>query len=415
MKIAIVYASFYALGGAENTILWLASELLNRGHQVTIFTSEYARNLSAISDTIRQCMVEVYSGGNYSTWLDWMLAGLRLRKRLQRFDVVNPHNFPAHVWVYFAKLFSRSFPKVIWYCQELSRVLYEPAQHTQTGHYPSLKHHLAKRVRQDGWQVCGKLFQKSVFYGLNLFLRRPLRSVHTQFDQRAAHACDLVLANSEYSANKIRARYHRAVTTCYLGVPIQDMPPMTSSVKKDYFLTVTRLEPLKRVDALIQALYMLVSERQIPDARLLVIGTGSQEEALSELIAALHLEQHVQLRGYVDNPFELHRYYQEALAFVFTPEDEPFGLVPLEAMLQKTAVIVSREGGILETVVDRVTGFLVDPKQIAQIADAMAMLWNDRQLARDMGEQGYRHVMEHFTCTAFVDRFEQALHAVLGS
>jgi len=97
MKIAIVYSTFYVKGGAENVIVWLTAELRQRGHQVTIFTSEYDHQDPDIPDVVKKCMVEISAGGNFSTWLDWLRAGRRLRKRLQAFDIVNPHNFPANV------------------------------------------------------------------------------------------------------------------------------------------------------------------------------------------------------------------------------------------------------------------------------------------------------------------------------
>ncbi len=74
---------------------------------------------------------------------------------------------------------------------------------------------------------------------------------------------------------------------------------------------------------------------------------------MKALVAQLKLEPHVTFSGYVPDS-EVSRYYAETLAVIYVPEDEPFGLVPLEAMLHKTAVIVSNEGGMLETVLEQV-------------------------------------------------------------
>ena len=413
MKIAIIYSTFYVRGGAENIILWLTAELLKRGHQVTIFTSEYDKDDLDIPESVRKCFVEVYAGGNYSTWIDWMVAGWRLRKRLQKFDIVNPHNFPANVWVYFAKRFSRgSFPKIIWYCQEPSRLLYAQEQsrkEIQIWEYDSISRHVMTKFHREGWSIGAKLFQKAMFYSLTFLLGNSLKRLHRYLDKQAGEICELILANSNYMASQIQRIYAGKGTTCYLGVPVSKNQSAESQFqKKNYFLTVTRLERLKHVDSIIQALHLLAQQENSDTVSLLIIGKGSQERALKELVSTLELEEYVTFLGYVSDD-DVHHHYSEALAVIYVPEDEPFGLVPLEAMFRKTAVIVSNEGGMLETVVNNVTGFYVEPENIEQIANAMLKLLHDKERAVKMGEHGFQRMMQHFTFLHFVDRFEQHL------
>jgi len=425
MKIAIVYATFYVKGGAENVIVWLTDALLQRGHQVTIFTSEYDHHDPDIPDTVKRCMVEISAGGNYSTWLDWRLAGRRLRKRLQTFDVVNPHNFPANVWVYFAKRRNRAFPPIIWYCQEPSRILYQQrtTDNVQARRTRSGGQHLLAKIRRERWKIVGKLIQKSLYYTLMLFFRNALRNKHRDLDQQAGAISDLILGNSHYMTSQIQRIYQGKGETCYLGVPVSDFVgrgtdscrELESGLqKKNYFLTVSRLESLKHVDDIIRAIHILVHQGQETDIALVIVGKGTQEQALRKLTKNLKLEAHVSFTGYVSDS-DLARYYRDALAVVYVPEDEAFGLVPLEAMWHKTAVVVSKEGGMVETVMDQVTGFHVEPGNIDQLADAMLTLLRDRARAITMGQQGYRHVMANFTFSRFVDRFERYMKQVRRS
>ncbi len=417
MKLAIVYATFYVRGGAENAIIWLTAELLERGHQVTIFTSEYDHHDPDIPEAVRQCFVEMYAGGNYSTFVDWVLAGWRLRKRLQQFDLVNPHNFPANVWVYFAKRFSRSFPHIIWYCQEPPRTLYEPEKHVQKGRYPSMRSHLMAKFRRDGLKTLFKIFQKTLFFFLKTLFPKILIGLHIRFDQQAVESCDLVLGNSKYTALKVQNIYHRQAIACPLGVHIQNIPLLPSESKKDFFLTVTRLEPIKHVDAIIKAVNILVTEHRISlPVSLVIIGSGNQEEALKALVSCFDLQKQVTFIGYVPyNSPILHQYYRDALGFIFVAEDEPFGLVPVEAMYHKTAVIAANQGGMLETVIDGETGMHVSPHDPEEIADAMRKLLNDREYAIRMGEKGHQHVMQHFTFSHFVNRFEGHMKKICES
>lgn len=414
MNIAIVYATFYVRGGAENVIIWLTNALLQRGHQATIFTSEYDHHDPDMPEAVKHCMVEISAGGNYSTWLDWLLAGWRLRKRLQAFDVVNPHNFPANVWVYFAKYWSRAFPPIVWYCHEPSRLLYDQLSEPQKGRYPSLKNHIRKKVIQERGKFLRKFVQKSLFYGLNACFPSQLKKIHTRLDRQAVTLSDDLLANSRYTLSKIRAIYQKDGHVCYQGIPERLIQEFHSNHKKEYFLTVTRLEKLKHVESIIQAVYLLVNRYGRQDCALYIIGKGSQESALKTLTAELALDdRHVIFSGYVPHR-DLQRYYAEALAVIYVSEDEPFGLVPLEAMQHKTAVIASNQGGMLETVVHNVTGFHVEPGNVQQLARAMLTLLQNRTQAKDMGEKGYQHVMAHFTFSQFVDRFEQHLNQLVA-
>ena len=423
MKIAIVHSTFYVKGGAENVIVWLTAELLRRGHQVTIFTSEYDHQDPDIPAAVKNCMVEIPAGGDFSTWLDWRRAGRRLSKRLQTYDIVNPHNFPAQVWVYFARRGRRSFPPVIWYCQEPSRLLYrlgaKPA--ALPGAKRSGEQRFMAKVRRDRGKIIGKLLQKARYRVLMLFFRRPLLDAHRRLDQKAGAACDLILGNSDYMTEQIRRIYDGKGTTCRLGVPMTSLDAPGTVIypraagqakKKNYFLTVSRLESLKHVDEIIRALHVLALQEHEADAALVIVGKGSQEPALRELTKSLKLEARVVFAGHVPDR-ELERYYREALAVVYVPEDEAFGLVPLEALRHKTAVIVANEGGMKETVKDGVSGIHVEPRAVAPLAAAMLSLLRDPGQATAMGERGHGLVMAGFTIPHFVDRFERHMEQAI--
>ena len=81
--------------------------------------------------------------------------------------------------------------------------------------------------------------------------------------------------------------------------------------------------------------------------------------------------------------------YAGALAVVFVPYDEDYGLVTLEAFLARKPVVTATDsGGTLEFVKDGVSGIVCDPKAEA-IAAALNRLVADRRLAAVLGEGGY--------------------------
>jgi glycosyltransferase involved in cell wall biosynthesis len=98
-----------------------------------------------------------------------------------------------------------------------------------------------------------------------------------------------------------------------------------------------------------------------------------------------------------------------------TVADEPFGLVPLEAMSSERPVVASRCGGIAETVVDGVTGYTTDPGDVEALAARVAALLRDRRAACSMGAAGRRHVRERFDLHRYGDALDAHYAAGRGS
>lgn len=94
-------------------------------------------------------------------------------------------------------------------------------------------------------------------------------------------------------------------------------------------------------------------------------------------------------------PLDLVRLYNQARAFIYAPILEPFGLVVLEAMACGTPVVAVKEGGVRESVIDGVTGWLI-PRDPHIFADALGRLLSDEQLALTIGKAGREKVAAEF-------------------
>jgi glycosyltransferase involved in cell wall biosynthesis len=106
------------------------------------------------------------------------------------------------------------------------------------------------------------------------------------------------------------------------------------------------------------------------------------------------LKEKVTFHGFVSRP-DLVRLYYNADVFVFPPVwNEAFGVTPLEAMAAGVPVAVSRCGGIVETVQDQVTGFIVAPDDAASLAEAMLRLVENDSLRERMGRAGRQRALE---------------------
>jgi D-inositol-3-phosphate glycosyltransferase len=163
-------------------------------------------------------------------------------------------------------------------------------------------------------------------------------------------------------------------------------------------LCVGRLVERKGIGNAIEAL------AEVPDTELVVVG-GAERERLAEdpdaqrLLAVAReagVEHRVDLRGRVDRE-RLPALLRSADAVVCAPWYEPFGIVPLEAMACGVPVVAAAVGGMIDTVVDGVTGAHVPPRQADALAAALRRLLDDKHLRARLGAAGARRVHQLYT------------------
>ncbi len=169
-------------------------------------------------------------------------------------------------------------------------------------------------------------------------------------------------------------------------------------------LQLGRLVPRKGVDNVIRGIGCLRRMHGI-DARLLIVGGESRDPdpmktpELGRLMSIARDEQVLDRVTFVGsrNRSELRTYYGAADVFVTTPWYEPFGITPLEAMACGTPVVGAAVGGIQYSIRDGQTGFLVPPKDVAALADRLAVLARDRSLLQRMGQRARLRAIANFT------------------
>ena len=101
---------------------------------------------------------------------------------------------------------------------------------------------------------------------------------------------------------------------------------------------------------------------------------------------------------------------------VYTPRNEHFGIVPLEAMLAGTPVLAANEGGPTETVVSERTGWLRNVRKVSDWTDVMRIALQDgdgEQIRKKMGEWGRTRVIAEFSKEKMAERLELEIHNML--
>lgn len=182
-------------------------------------------------------------------------------------------------------------------------------------------------------------------------------------------------------------------------------------------LTVGRLVERKGVDMVIQA-FPRVLER-VPGAEYAVIGEGPDRERLEELARSLGLGEKVRFLGEVSEA-EKFQWYDRCSLFIMPSRQtadsvEGFGIVFLEAGARKKPVIAGNSGGMPDAVSPGDTGYLVDPMDKGEMAERMVTLLENPDLAREMGEKGWKRAREKFVWKNLGAVFEKELALALGS
>lgn len=374
------------LGGAERLIIDAALYLQEANHRVTIFTAHHDH--TRCFDETRDGTLDVRVFGNF--------LPLHVRQRLRapcaivrmasvacamtlgrkRFDVIFcdlvPHAMPL------LRLFSRA--KLIYYCHFPDQLL-TPRRHL--------------------------LYQ---------CYRQPI----DWLEAKTTGMADRILVNSRFTAAMFHQTFPRlrSITpeVLYPSVDTSHIVP-TPTVAEDgqtlTILSLNRYEHKKNIGLAVEALALL-REKLSADIfnRVQLIIAGSYDERLQENRATLRElqqrvgqlqldEQVVFIRSCTDTErlALLHR----CLCVVYTPENEHFGLVPIEAMAAARPVVAVSSGGPLETIQHAETGLLCDPTPDA-FATGLASLLTDRKAAERMGQAGRAHVARHFSRAVFGTR-----------
>ncbi|KKK07624.1 glycosyltransferase family 4 protein [Micromonospora sp. HK10] len=155
---------------------------------------------------------------------------------------------------------------------------------------------------------------------------------------------------------------------------------------------VSRLVPRKGQDMLIRALPEI--RRRVPDAALLIVGGGPYRAALEKLARQTGVDRDVVFTGSVPSA-ELPAHYAAGDVYAMPCRTrnrgldvEGLGIVYLEASATGLPVVAGDSGGAPDAVREGETGYVVRGRDVAQLADRVATLLADRDLARQFGAAG---------------------------
>lgn len=320
MKIAV----FHNLpsGGAKRILLGQVG-YLSQNHTVDVFFTQFSRGrdfLDHKNTKIREHSFDSSWPKNFVDYLHLVYYRLpcmhrEIAKKIDRvhYDVVlAAHDF----WTKSPYLLRYLRTPSVYWCHEPPREFYEPL----SLHNKNIKEYIA-------W-----------------FFRIPIKKIDTENVNYAS----TVITGSKFMQKKLFSIYKRKIFLVKNGVDTKFF--RYKRVRRErFFLSVGALTRLKGYDFLIRSIARSKLGKKLP---LVLVGNGGQDEE-EFLMLARRMGVKVITKKFIKD-IELLSLYNRALLLLYAPINEPFGLVPLEAMACGLPVLAVDEGGIKETVKQKV-------------------------------------------------------------
>jgi glycosyltransferase involved in cell wall biosynthesis len=374
MKILQVVPYFHPhVGGVESHALALSEGLIKLGHEVTVLTANHTNALPDVEFFHGIKIVRVSTLGNlFNTPIN---PGIYTAIKRMNFEIAHLH-YPPPLASFIAalSLVKMRKPYVLTYhCDvdipvPLGSIIVEIYQSTM-GRYTV--------------ENASKVIVHTKTY------HATSRSIWNTEPAIIPSAVDTTRFHPGKYSPEIRKKFHNAKIVLFVG----------------------RLVHQKGVEFLIESAKYLDH-----DTVVVIIGDGPERARLEELVKIRKLEHKVFFTGKVSHE-ELPEYYASADVFVLpsTSRLEAFGLVITEAMACARPVVVSDIPGVNEVIENEQEGLLSTPMVPEDIAKKINTILHNPELARKLGENGRKKVLERYEWIKIARQVEEVYSQVVSS
>ena len=218
---------------------------------------------------------------------------------------------------------------------------------------------------------------------------------------------DAVIACSHAAAENVVGQQ---VVVIYSGIHIDAEVP--AAPKTGNFLrmgVLCRLTPVKNIATMIEATALLLQKGI--NVRLEIVGTGPSEPDLHALVANRKLEESVRFLGWRDDVAPLLASWD---VLTMPSIDEGFPVAVLQAMAAARPIVATRVGGLVELVVDGVTGRLTPPDNLQALVECLGNLAQNREALAAMGRAGWERARQQFSAESMAQQTFQLYDQLVG-
>lgn len=357
MKVALVHDHLAQDGGAE-AVLRILAEMFPEAPIYTLLYEQKNADKYYKNRKIETSIIQKLPGGvkHYQWYMPFMPMAVEFFD-LSNYDLVLSD--------------SASFAKGVITSPDALHINY---CHTPTRYLWSDTHQYINELKYN------KYFKKIISLVLN-YIRI--------WDRLAADRVDKYIVNSKTVQRRLKKYYKKEGKIIY---PPVEIDKFKISEPDDFYLIGCRLVPYKRVDVVIESFKEM-------GLKLKVFGDGTDYERLVKIAGQA---PNIEFLGRVDEE-KRKELYSKCLAFIH-PQEEDFGLTPLEAMASGRPVIAYRKGGATETIIENETGIFFDKQKKEDIIKAVRTFKTE-----NFDSQKIRKHAENFS----VEKFKKNIKAFI--
>lgn len=338
-RLIVLHPHFMKEGGASRVVLELTSRLAKNGWEIVIITQNAPDELLRQYSQLRFVRLKGPATSSLFFWVRLPFFVRQLRNSIENHwkEPTKPILFCHSLAIYWAAFYQgwRHHAIVIYYLHDLGLPYLDSAS-----------------------EQAGLPWYFRTVYRLFTPLARWIRSTVTR-------SGDYVIANSQTSAKAFRVLYGRETdVVIYPGVNSDIFVPTRK--KEGYIYAIGRLEPIKKMDTIIQS-FALFTQSASSRIELRIVGDGSQRAALTKLASNLGVSDQVIFEGSLSQKSAA-KLAAKARVGIFLCPTESFGLAAAETASAGTPLVGVRTGGIAEIVQEGVNGTKcsLEPREIAK-------------------------------------------------
>ena len=371
----------YVRGGSDRYYIDLGRMLSNYGHEVYYMTADNPENI--VDSTYAVKGINIYSP-RFKDLIKFFYS-FNARKVIK--DIIKTKKPQiAHLHIYYGQITSSILPVLKKYDIPI----------VQTLHEYKLLCPVSTLIRRG--RLCEKCadgnFLNAIIYRCNRgsFARTTIVVLEAYISRLlgAVTSVNHFIAVSDFVRTKM-IKYgipSSKITTVYNF--IRDDLFFENNLKGEYFLYYGRIEMIKGVKTLINAM------KRLKDVELFIVGSGEAEEELKRYVA-LSGQKNIRFLGFKTGK-ELERLIDGSICVIVPSEcNETFGLTVVESFARCRPVIVSDMGALPEIVTDGVDGFIFKAGDVEQLHEKLQWMAQHRNEAVDMGVMGFKKALNRFS------------------